>query len=117
MACAMTTPHGVFHQQDFTAAQCSAAAIGDFQLDCTIEQHDELTLGGVVPVVVVTGIVLSEDHRLRRDWPREPADLASSNQFDLDIREVCFAVVVSKDSSHLHARGSCPRATTRCKSD
>ena len=113
----MTATGRVFHQQDFTAAKCAVAAVGDFQLDGAVKQHDELALRRVVPVVVVSRIVLSEDDGFRGDRPREPTDLAGAGQFDLDIGKMRFALVISVDTGDLHVRCSCPRVTRHCKSD
>src|SRR6185436_20548923 len=60
----MTSAGGVFHQKHVAAPKDAATAIGDFELDRAVEQHDELTRRRRMPVVVVILLVHPEDDRL-----------------------------------------------------
>ena len=50
----------VLHQKNLAAAKRAAGAIGYFQLNRFIQQHNELSLRRIVPVVVVPRLVLAE---------------------------------------------------------
>src|SRR3954451_1446692 len=76
-------------------------------------EHDELPPRGSVPVVIVTGFVLSEDDRLRRDGLRQAADRTGVPQLDVLVREVALGVLVGVDAGDLHAGPSWKPETMR----
>src|SRR4051794_30602119 len=77
-------------------------------------EHDELPLRGSVPVVIVTGLVLPEDDRLRRDGLRQAADRTGVLQLDVLVLEVALAVLVGADAGDLHAGPSWKPETMCC---
>src|SRR5262245_26653623 len=104
MTRSMTSAAGVLHQQNISSPKDAAGTVGYFNLDRSIEQHNELTRRRRMPVVVVARIVPAKHDGLHGDALRQVSDFARIAQLDLDISEVRLALIVTVDTGDFHAR-------------
>src|SRR5262245_59038882 len=98
----MPIPGGVLDEDDIATAESSLLAGGHFDLDFAVEQHDQLSLRGAVPVEVPAGCGLTEHDALRRPRLGRSADRADVDEIDVDLRERRAALRGARDASDLH---------------
>lgn len=111
----MAATAGVLGEQDVASAQPAALAAADLDLDATAREHDhELTARSLVPVQVVPGPGLAEDHARRRPELGELPDArpVARGELDLEVLEVLLAVVASVHAGDALLHAAAPPLTS-----
>lgn len=82
MSGAMSLSFHVFDKQNIATRKNPLLTIGHLDFDFAVHQHDVLAGRGIVPCVIVMGIILAEAYGLDRHPVREKTDFASIGQWD-----------------------------------